>query len=134
MPPIRMATSDGLSVDDAGAANERSAAALFAIVWDALAETLGTAAAAAIVRRSASRARTESAELVELVITREDLEYRYTVPRAWSQASGLIGLRTLVAELGKLLLELTGNVVIRRLEQIPELRASGLVWRAEATN
>jgi hypothetical protein len=134
MPPIRMATSDGLSVDDAGAANERSAAALFAIVWGALAETLGTAAAAAIVRRAASRARTESAELVELVITREELEYRYTLPRAWSQASGLSGLRTLVAELGKLLLELTGNVVIRRLEQIPELRASGLVWRAEGTN
>ena len=133
MPPIRMATSDGLSVDDAGA-NERSAAALFAIIWDALAETLGTAAAAAIVRRSAARARSESSELVELVITREDLEYRYTLPRAWSQASGASGLRALAAELGKLLLELTGNVVIRRLEQIPELRASGLVWRAEETN
>ena len=132
MPPIRMATSDGLSVDDTGA-NERSAVALFAIVWDALAETLGTAAAAAIVRRSAARARTASAELVELVIARENLEYRYTLPRAWSQESGSIGLRALVAEIGKLLLELTGNVVIRRLEQIPELRAGGLVWRAEET-
>jgi hypothetical protein len=133
MPPIRMATSDGLSVGDAGA-NERSDAALFAIVWDALAETLGTAAAAALVRRAASRARTESAELVELVIAREDLEYRYTLPRAWSQESGSPGLRALVAAIGQLLLELTGNVVIRRLEQIPELRAAGLVWRKEETN
>lgn len=133
MSPIRMATSDGLSVDDAGA-RERSAAALFAIVWDALAEMLGTAAAAAIVRRAAARARQESAELVELVIARENLEYRCTLPRAWSQASSSIALRALAAEIGKLLLELTGTVVIRRLEQIPELRAGGLVWREEVAN
>jgi hypothetical protein len=131
MSPIRIATS--LSVDDAGA-RERSASALFAIVWDALAEMLGTAAAAAIVRRAAARARQESAELVELVIARENLEYRYTLPRAWSQESSSIALRALAADIGKLLLELTGTVVIRRLEQIPELRAAGLVWRPEETN
>lgn len=133
MSPIRMATSDGLSVDDAGA-RERPAAALFAIIWDSLAQMLGTAAAAAIVRRAAARARQQSAELVELVIARENLEYRYTLPRAWSQQSSSIALRALAAEIGRLLLELTGTVVIRRLEQIPELRAGGLVWREEVAN
>ena len=46
-------------------------AALFAIVWDAIAEVLGTAATAAIVRRAAGRAATDSPELVDVVIRRE---------------------------------------------------------------
>jgi len=54
------------------------AAALFAIVWDAIAEVLGTAAAAAIVRRAAARAAPNSPELVDVVIRREKLEYRAT--------------------------------------------------------
>jgi hypothetical protein len=132
MSRIRIATS-GLSVDDAGA-EVRSAAALFAILWDVLAEMLGTAATAAIVRRAAARARAVSAELVELDIVRENLEYRYTLPRAWSQQADSIALRLLASEIGKLLLELTGTVVIRRLEQTAELRAGGLLWRAEETN
>jgi hypothetical protein len=40
----------------------------------------------------------------------------------------------LVGEIGRLLLELTGTVVINRLEQIPELRARGLVGWAENAN
>ena len=59
-------------------------AALFAIVWEAVAETLGTAGTAAIVRRAAARAATQSRELVDLVIRREKLEYCYTLPHAWS--------------------------------------------------
>ena len=113
-----------------------SAAALFAIVWNALAEVLGTAAVAAIVRRAAGHAAARSPELVDLVIVREDLEYRYTLPDAWSQDTqrAPIALRVLVAEIGRLLVELTGTVVIRRMEQIPELRARGLVWRDEEAN
>jgi hypothetical protein len=134
MPPIRTATSGSSGVDDGGI--EIAAAALFAIVWDALADVLGTAAVAAIVRRAAGRAAAESPELGELVIFREDLEYRYTLPHAWSQTAERqpLALRVLVAEIGRLLVELTGTVVIRRLEQIPELRARGLVWRAEEAN
>jgi hypothetical protein len=30
--------------------------------------------------------------------------------------------------MARLLVELTGTLVIRRLEQIPQLRAHGLVW------
>jgi hypothetical protein len=135
MSPIRTAASEGLSVADGGGI-ETSAAALFAIVWDSLAELLGTAAVAAIVRRAAKRAAVERPELVDLVILREELEYRYKLPHAWSQKAerAPIALHALVAEIGRLLTELTGTVVIHRLEQIPELRASGLVWRAEEVN
>jgi len=131
----RTAESASLGVDDDHGV-ELSAAALFAIVWDALADMLGTAAVAAIVRRAAGRAAAENLELVDLVIFREDLEYRYTLPHAWSLNSqgAPIALRVLVAEIGRLLVELTGTVVIRRLEQIPELRARGLVWRAGEAN
>jgi hypothetical protein len=135
MRPIQTAGSECLAVDNGGDI-ELSAAALFAILWDALAEVLGTAAVAAIVRRAVGRAAPENPELVELVILREDLQYRYTLPQAWSQKAerGPIALRVLVAEIGRLLVELTGTVVIQRLEQIPELRASGLVWRTEEAN
>jgi hypothetical protein len=134
MAPIRSPAGGISLVDDGG--GDLAAAALFAIVWEALAEMLGTAAVAAIVRRAAGRAATESPELVEVVIFREDHEYRYTLPRTWSQGAerGLLALRVLVAEIGHLLLELTGIVVIRRMEQIPELRARGLVWRVEEAN
>jgi hypothetical protein len=131
-------TPDERRGDDA----ELSTAALFAIVWDAVADVLGTAATAAIVRRSAGRAAMESPELVDLVIRRETLEYRYTLPHAWSHTAGAakpeqgtpLAFRALVAEIGRLLVELTGTVFIDRLEQIPELRTRGLLWRGEEAN
>jgi hypothetical protein len=115
---------------------EPAAAALFAIVWDALTEVLGTAAVAAIVRRAAGRAAARSPELGDLIIVREDFQYRYTLPAVWSHQADRepLALRVLVAEIGRLLVELTGTVVIRRLEQIPELRGRGLVWRTEGAN
>jgi hypothetical protein len=116
--------------------SDLAAAALFAIVWDALVEVLGTAAVAAIVRRAAGRAAAQSPELAEIVIFREDHEYRYTLPHAWSHKTERAppALQMLVAEIGQLLVELTGTVVVRRLEQIAELRARGLIWRAEEAN
>jgi len=118
------------------------AAALFAIVWEALADVLGTAATAAIVRRAAGRAATDNPELIDIVIRREKLEYRYTLPHAWSHTVRVatpeertpIAFRALIAEIGRLLVELTGTVFIGRLEQIPELCARGLLWRAEEAN
>jgi hypothetical protein len=94
---------------------------------------LGTAAVAAIVRRATGRASAKSPELLELTVVHQDLDYRYTLPPIWSQHGphGALALQALVAEIGRLLLELTGTVVVRRLEQIPELRAFGLVWRPE---
>jgi hypothetical protein len=94
------------------------------------------------VRRAAGRAAPDNPELVDVVIRRQKLEYRYTLPHAWSHPAGAtapemrapIAFRALVAEIGRLLVELTGTVVVGRLEQIPELRAQGLPWRAEEAN
>ena len=135
MPPNPTADQGAANADD-GDGLGLSAAALFAIVWDTLAEVLGTAAVAAIVRRAAWGASAHSAELAELAIVRDDLEYRYTLLAAWSQQAerGRHALRALVVHLGRLLLELTGTVVIGELERIPELRAGGLVWRGEEAN
>lgn len=112
---------------------ELAAAALFAIMWEALADLLGTASVAAIVRIAARRAAAESHELVDLVITREDFEYRYTLPDGWTakEEQGLIAFRVLAREIGSLLVELTGTIVVRQLEEIPALRGRGLVWRVE---
>jgi hypothetical protein len=125
-----------------GAAGDLDAAALFAIVWDAIAEVLGTGATAAIVRRAAGRAAGDNPELIDVVVRREKLEYRYMLPPAWSHTSRAISpeertpmaFRALIAEIGRLLVELTGTVFIGRLEQIPELSGRGLVWRAEEAN
>jgi len=145
MPP----SAGRLGSDDGGIVN-LSAAALFAILWEALTVLLGTAAVAAIVRRAVSRAAAECPELLDLVISREQLEYRVTLPPGWSQSAERgsqsaergsqsaeresISLRCLVAEIRRLLIELTGTVVIRHLEKIPELRACGLPRRTEEAN
>jgi hypothetical protein len=135
MPLISTAADEAVDLDDRSDI-EPAAAALFAIVWDTLAEVLGTAAVATIVRRAAGRAAAESPELVDLVVIRENFEYRYILPPGWSQRTerGYLALRVLVAHIGQLLVDLTGTVVICRLEQIPELRARGLIWRLEGAN
>ena len=86
-----MAVVDQTPGSREGGDGDLDAAALFAIVWDAIAEVLGTAATAAIVRRAAGRAAPESPELVDVVIRRETLEYRYTLPHAWSHPAGSVG-------------------------------------------
>ena len=132
MQRVQTVANGSLEVSEGGGV-ELSAAALFAIVWDALADVLGTAAAAAIVRRAVGRAAVDCPELVDVVIVREDLDYAYRLPHKWSLKTegDPIALRELAAEIGRLLLELTGTVVISRLEQIRELAARGLLWRPE---
>jgi len=120
--------------EDGGIDIDVSTATLFGFVWQTLAEMLGTAAAAAIVRRAAQRAAGQSPELAGLILRRDDLAYHYTLPPAWSKttqtaARGQGAFRPLVVEIGRLLAELTGSVVINRLEQVPALRERGLVWR-----
>jgi hypothetical protein len=106
------------------AAAELSAATRFTMLWEALADVLGTAATATVLRRAARRAAPRCPELAELAIQRANLEYLYTVPSAWKDpAEGTPpALRELVAELRPILIELTGQVVMRHLEQSPELR------------
>jgi hypothetical protein len=62
-----------------------SAAALFTLLWEELADVLGTAATAVLVRRAARRAAHRRPELAELAISRENLEYRFILPRAWTE-------------------------------------------------
>jgi hypothetical protein len=107
-----------------GAPADLSAAALFNMLWESLAEVLGTAATATLLRRAARRALPRCAQLAELTIERENLEYRYTLPPAWGQAGKVLApaLNELVGELRALLIELTGPVVLHHLEQVPALR------------
>ncbi len=108
---------------------EASSAALFAALWDSLANLLGTAAAATLLRRAARRAVPRDPELAELAISRESLEYRYTLPSTWNDRTGGTqrALHHLVGELLPLLAELTGPVAVRHLAQIPELRERGII-------
>lgn len=119
--------------DARGIQSAASAADLFALLWKGLADILGTAAAATLLRRATQRALPRAPELAALSITRQSLEYRYTLPSSWtspvSDPSG--ALPALAAELWPLLVDLTGSVVTQRLAQIPELRALGVVPREE---
>jgi hypothetical protein len=107
---------------------ELSSAALFVLLWNGLADLLGTAATATLLRRAAKRAAAREPALAELTIVRESLEYRYTLPSTWKDGRGAEGpMRALVRELLPLLVELTGPIVVRHLAQIPELREGGIV-------
>jgi hypothetical protein len=129
MGPSRVPDGGSSGVDDAGA--ELRGAALFKLIWDSVSDMLGTTAAATLLRRAALKAMARSPQLGELTVLRTEAGYTYTLPRA------LVGkvehtpvpLRELVGELRPLLVELTGQVVIRRLEQIPGLQERGILSR-----
>jgi hypothetical protein len=108
-------------------------AVLFGVLWDTLNDIMGSAATATLVRRAAKHASIRSPGLDGLAITRERFDYRYAVPDSWQTGSddGLASLRRLMLELQPLLIELTGRVVLHRLDSVPELKRCGLV-RAEA--
>ena len=116
-----------------GAGAQLSPGDLFGVLWEALADILGTAAAATLLRRAAKRAAPRWPELAALSITREGLEYRYTVPSAWKDPAlePPQALCELARELWALLVDLTGSVVVNRLAQIPELRDRGIVPQRE---
>jgi hypothetical protein len=120
---------------DRGAGNGTAASAelltgdLFGVLWRALADILGTAATATLLRRAARGAAPRWPELLDLAITRESFEYRYRVPASWNHATpnSSEALRDLVSELWSLLVDLTGSVVVSRLAQIPELVDRGVI-------
>ena len=92
-----------------------TAARLFEIVWETMADVIGTAATATLMRRSAKRVSVGGSELV--VVTRHGFDYRYSLPERWQQAEGeAVGeLRQIARQLSPLLIELTGPVLLRRL-------------------
>lgn len=105
-----------------------TAAGLFDLLWENLADILGAAATAALVRRSAKRAAKRAPGREGVTVTREGFTYRYALPARWSQddRESLLALRDLVKELLPILGELTGSVVVRRLEAFAELQRSGV--------
>lgn len=105
-----------------------TAAAALEVLWNALADVLGSAATATLLRRAVTRGARRKPALLDVAITREKLEYRYATPTSWSMASdeAMESFRLLVRELRPLLAELTGEVVLRRLHAVTELRQCGL--------
>ncbi|WP_225414155.1 hypothetical protein [Stigmatella hybrida] len=96
---------------------------LFELIWAALVDLLGSAAAATLIRRSLKRAAERAPGLNGISISRERFEYRYVLPAGWKDnpSGALDGLREVGRELHPLLLELTGLVVVHRLRGIPAL-------------
>jgi hypothetical protein len=113
----------------------RTPAAVFGALWDAMADVMGSATTATLLRRAARRGvvrHPDRGDLAALEITREGFEYRYRLPPSWSEAGPpATCVCPLVLELRPLLVELTGPVVLRRLVEIPELVECGLTPLSE---
>ncbi len=101
---------------------------IFDVLWTALVEILGSPATATLLRRSAKRRLGDFPELGELAIRRKGFEYAYTVPPDWKHSNerSNAALQALVQDLYSLLFELTGPVVLRRLEALPQVAKCGL--------
>ena len=96
------------------------AAELFELLWESLADVLGTAAAATLLRRAIKRATSHisSAELV--IVVRNAPDYEYRLPETWRQPGNeeaLSALRAVVAELRLLLIELSVRSGRKRLRR-----------------
>src|SRR5947208_2291414 len=103
MGPSGVADSGRSGVDDASAG--RRGAALFKLIWDCIADVLGTTAAATLVRRATQRAMLRSPELGDLEVLRTQAGYTYVLPRALvgKVEHTPVALRELVGELRRLL-------------------------------
>jgi hypothetical protein len=108
--------------DDVASGLTATVPAAFASVWRAMAEMLGSAATAAIVRRAARRASAVHPALAQLGVGRKSFTPEYTIPSSWQDPSnGATAAREFQAfldELAVLLRELTGAVVLRRLARL----------------
>jgi hypothetical protein len=111
-----------------------SAAALFELLWETLADVLGTAATATLLRRSIKQAAARTAWPEPVVVARTGLDYTYRLPEAWKQPGNdeaVDALRIIAAELRVLLVELTGPVVVVRLGRLAALRKWGIHFSDE---
>ncbi len=112
-----------------------AAADLFQRLWDDVADLVGTAATAALLRRALKRSSANHPELAAVVLRREGLEYGWALPAAWhdpERRDAVDHLRRLVCDdLLPLFRELTGPVIARRLAQSPELVEAGLAGEEE---
>jgi hypothetical protein len=112
-----------------------SAAELFDLLWGTLADVLGTAATATLLRRAIKRGAARTAWSEPVVVARNGLDYTYRLPDAWKQSGNdeaVDVFRVITAELKVLLIELTGPVVVARLGQLAPLRKWGIDFNDEA--
>jgi hypothetical protein len=112
-----------------------SAAELFDVLWGSLADMLGTAATATLLRRAIKQAASQTSWSEPVVVIRNGLDYEYRLPEAWKQPGNekaLGALRVVAAELRVLLVELTGPVVVRRLARLAPFREQGIDFSDEA--
>ena len=113
-----------------------SPAELFDLLWESLADVLGTAATATLLRRATKRAASHTSWSEPVIVARNGLDYEYRLPETWKQPGNeeaLGALRLVAAELRVLLVELTGPVVIRRLGRLAPFRERGIDFSDEAT-
>ena len=111
-----------------------SAAELFDLLWESLADVLGTAATATLLRRAIKRVASRTAWSDPVVVSRNGLEHEYRLPETWKQPGNdeaLARFRVVAAELRVLLVELTGPVVVRRLGRLVPLRNRGIDFSNE---
>ncbi len=114
-----------------------SAGELFDLLWESLADVLGTAATATLLRRAIKRAASQTSWSEPVIVARTGLDYEYRLPETWKQAGdeeALGALRVVAAELRVLLVELTGPVVVRRLGRLASFRKLGIDFSDEAPN
>jgi hypothetical protein len=112
-----------------------SAAELFELLWESLADVLGTAAAATLLRRAIKRAAAHISSAERVIVVRHGPEYGYRLPETWRQPGNeeaLSALRVVAVELRTLLMELTGPVVVRRLARLAPFRKLGIDFSDEA--
>jgi hypothetical protein len=117
-------------VDAAPPATPPTPARLFELLWRTLSEMLGSATTATLLRRSVSARASRSPGLAGVRIQRQGLQYGYTLPASWTHPGeeGSQALRDLIAELRPVLMELTGALVLKRLDAVPEFRDSGIIF------
>lgn len=112
-----------------------SAAELFDLLWETLADVLGTAATATLLRRAIKQAASQASWSEPVIVSRNGLDYQYRLPEAWKQRDNeeaLGALRVVAGELRVLLIELTGPVVVRRLGRLAPFRERGIDFSEEA--
>jgi hypothetical protein len=111
-----------------------SAADLFDLLWESLADVLGSAATATLLRRAIKQAASQTSWSELVVVIRNGLDYEYRLPETWKQSGNekaLGALRVVAAELRVLLVELTGPVVVRRLGRLAPFREQGINFSDE---
>lgn len=93
------------------------------LLWEALSDMMGTAAAATLLRRALISARGRAPALEGFEVVRQGFAYRYVAPDGWNAPSNeaRAAVTALFSALHPLLVDLTGSVVLRRLRTIPEL-------------